>query len=800
MVGNAFIMLALTAGIVSCIMYFLSHKGYKNSLPYARISFRAASVFVIAASAFLLYAIITHRYEYKYVYEYSGSELPVGLLISTFYAGQEGSFLLWTFFSAIIGLILIEYTSKRGDLEPRVMMVFSLILSSLLIMVSPFLKSPFNYVWSSPGFIDFKNINPAYFSLPALRNFIFSDPQSGKQFLQFNKELYEILISNNIPFDKFIIQGKGLNPLLQNFWMQIHPPILFIGFAMAAVPYSFAIAALIKNEYKDWIKHSLPWIISGMMILGLALMLGGYWAYGVLGWGGYWGWDPVENSSLVPWLIGVALIHTMIVQKKTQNDLEENQPGRFVKTNLILCVMMFVLVLYSTFLTRSGVLGDASVHSFVDPGKAVYLFLMIFLGLFTVIGKWLIIYRWKYLSKQISFEEKILSRELAMFGGSFALIASAIIIFVGTSAPIFGQTVETKFYNELNLPIAIIIGLLIGLSILLKWQNTNNKELLKQLQLPTVIAIVLTVTIMFFGKVFDIMLILLTFSSVFALLLNVEIAYKKIKERETQIGSYIAHVGVSVFLIGVMASGNYSEREQIDLAKNEKVKVLGHELTFTGYEPFEDGKKYHFNIEVANDGKIQTAKPVMFFSEFSNSLMREPDILAGLAKDFYIEPISYDEGTSEVRGIEKTLKQGDSFNFEGKEIVFKKYNLPKDMNAMMSGGAFRIGIDLTIKFNGKEIHAEPYMENSGQEQTFIPAEIIEANLKVNILSMNASNAEVILSFSNLEQSLKQAKEPKEILTIEASTKPFISLIWIGTLIIVLGFAVSAIRRSRESTI
>ena len=799
MIGNAFIMLALAASIISCIMYFASYKGYQNSLQFARISFRASSVFVIAASAFLLYAILTHRYEYKYVYEYSGSELPIGLLISTFYAGQEGSILLWTFFSVIIGLILLEYTSKRGDLEPRVMMVFSLILSSLLIMVSPFLKSPFNYLWSSPAFIDFKNINPACYSFPELRNFIFSDPQSGKSFLKFTEELYGKLISNNIPINKFIIEGKGLNPLLQNFWMQIHPPILFIGFAMTAVPYSFAIAALIKNEYKDWIKHSLPWIISGMMILGLALMLGGYWAYGVLGWGGYWGWDPVENSSLIPWLVGVALIHTLIVQKKTQNDSEEN-PGRFVKTNLVLCVMMFVLVLYSTFLTRSGVLGDASVHSFVDPGKAVYLFLILFLGLFTALGIGMIIYRWKYLSKHFLFEENILSRELVLFFGSAALIASAIIIIVGTSAPIFGNSVETKFYNELNLPIAIVIGLLIGLSILLKWKTTDRRELLMSLRLPVNAAIVFTIAIIFFGKVFDIMPILLTFSSVFALFINVEAAFKKMKERKTQIGSYIAHAGVSVFLIGVMASGNYSEREQINLVKNEKVKALGYELTFTGYEPFDGGKKYYFNIEIADGKNIQIAKPVMFFSKFNNSLMREPDIRAGFAKDIYIEPVSYDEGVPDVQGTEKSLKQGDSLNFEGKEIKFNKYNLPKDMSAMMSGGAFKIGIDLTIKFNGKEIHAEPYMENSGQEQTFIAAEIAEANLKINIISMNASNAEVILSFSNLERSLKLANEPKEILTIEASTKPFISLIWIGTLIIVLGFAVSAIKRSKESTI
>ena len=251
----------------------------------------------------------------------------------------------------------------------------------------------------------------------------------------------------------------------------LNPPILFVGFSMSAVPFSFAVAAIIKNEYRDWVKQSLPWLLVSMCVLGLAIMLGGYWAYSILGWGGYWGWDPVENSSLVPWLVGVAGIHTMLVQKKTQ---EKGGGSRFVKTNLILSIMTFVLVLYSTFLTRSGILGDASVHSFVDPGMAVYLFLLVFLGVFTLMGIGGIVYRWKFLTEHFSFEENILSRELALFTGSVALIASSIIILAGTSAPIFGTTVQTSFYNELNLPIAIIIGLVNGLSILLKWKTTKK--------------------------------------------------------------------------------------------------------------------------------------------------------------------------------------------------------------------------------------------------------------------------------------------------------------------------------------
>ena len=166
--------------------------------------------------------------------------------------------------------------------------------------------------------------------------------------------------------------------------MQIHPPMLFIGFSMATVPFSFAMAALMKNDYREWVSQSLPWVLAGAGILGLGIMMGGYWAYEMLGWGGYWAWDPVENSSLIPWLIGVASIHTMLVQKRSLKTTDGI--GRYAKTNLILGILTYILVLYSTFLTRSGVLGDASVHSFVDPGQLVYLFLVVFIGTFILIG------------------------------------------------------------------------------------------------------------------------------------------------------------------------------------------------------------------------------------------------------------------------------------------------------------------------------------------------------------------------------------------------------------------------------
>ncbi len=797
MIGNILLTLALFAGVFTVIMYYLTYKGYENTMPLARIGYHTTAVLVIAASALLLHAILTHQYQYKYVYNYSGSDLSTGLLMSTFYAGQEGSFLLWTFFTAIIGLILLDYTSKRGDLEPRVMMIFTLSLTALLVMISPLLKSPFHYIWMENDFIELKNINSAYLSLPSIQNFIFSDPQSNKQFIQMGKELYASLTSSNIAMNNFIIQGKGLNPLLQNFWMQIHPPILFVGFAMSAVPFAFAMAALLKNEYVDWVKQALPWVLMGTCVLGLAIMLGGYWAYGVLGWGGYWGWDPVENSSLVPWIVGVASIHTLLVQKKAQ---ENGGVGRFVKMNLILSIMTYVLVLYSTFLTRSGVLGDASVHSFGEPGMMVYWFLVIFLSLFTILGIGGIIYRWKFLTLHFTFEENVLSRELALFTGSVALIASAIIVLVGTSAPIIGKTVQTSFYNELNLPIAIIIGLLNGLSILLKWKFTDGKDVWNQSKFSVIATVVLTLLIVIVGGVHNVMLALLAFSSAFALFVNGEVAYKIFRGRKSFIGPYVAHIGISLFLVGVLATAGHSEQKQIDLVKGKTVSMFGHDVTFKGIEPFENGKKYRMNIEVKNGNSVRTISPVMYIAEFNNSLMREPDILVGFTKDFYIEPVSYSEGNGNQNAASVSINKGETQTYNGVDITFNQFDFPPEVrDAMMAGKDFQIGAKLSVKYNNKTEAVEPIYKSIGGKQEHIPVDLKDADVRIKLGSMDASG-KVNLELSKISASNTPVEAQNEVLTIDASIKPFISLVWIGVLTMVAGFLISAFRRSKESLV
>jgi cytochrome c-type biogenesis protein CcmF len=800
MVGSIFLSVALVFSLIAMVMYYLTFKGYKNTLNFARYSYHGMAIFVIAASAYLWYAILTHQYQYHYIFSYSNNSLSTGLLFSSFWGGQEGSFMLWLLLTSIIGIILQSYSSKRGDLEPRVMAVFALATTFLLVMVSPWFKNPFEYIWMTPVFIEVKNINPQYFSLPFLQNFIFTDQQSNTTFIQMSSQLHAMLAQAGVHVNQFITDGKGLNPQLLNYWMQIHPPMLFTGFSMATVPFAFAMAALMKNEYRDWVNQSLPWVLAGTGILGLGIMMGGYWAYEMLGWGGYWAWDPVENSSLIPWLIGVASIHTMLVQKRSLKTTDG--VGRYAKTNLILSILTYILVLYSTFLTRSGVLGDASVHSFVNPGMIVYLFLVVFIGTFILLGFGTIAFRWKNLEDKNLHEESILSRELSLFTAAVILCASALIVLVGTSSPLFGQSVDTFFYNEMHIPIAIIIGLLNGLSLLIKWRSTETKDLLKDSALSFIASVVLTALIVVFGGLHNLMMILLTLSTAFALLVNAQIAIKIIRSNLKNLGGYVAHIGISLFILGVVGSAAYSKQLNVDLVKDKPTKAFGYEMTFTGYEPIENNTKFAFNINMKQGNKTFNVAPIMYISDYNNSLMREPAILNRLSEDVYVAPLGFDEGTaqqSNANGENLKLEKGKEINIQGAKLSFDKFDVSSEtMKAMQEGKDFQMGAVLTIETDGKKEEFELLRKSIGGDVQYTDYTSKESGLKIQLLNLTAQMIEVsVTSTKNQQQPIMQ-KPKQEVLSVTASIKPYISLVWIGVIVMFLGFFVAVTRRLKES--
>jgi len=779
-------------------MYFFSYKGYKNTVNYGRIGYHLMAMLVIVASTLLWHALLTHNYEFKYVYSYSQNSLKTGFLIASFWGGQEGSFMLWLLLTAIVGIILQSYTSKRGDLEPRVMAVFTLATTFLLIMVSPLFKNPFAYIWAEPVFLNIKTLSQSIASMPLLQSFVFSDNSTGQNFIRMSSELYATLSSAGIAVNDLIIDGKGLNPQLLNFWMQIHPPILFIGFSMATVPFAFALAAMMKNDYKDWVKQAFPWVLAGTGILGLGIMLGGYWGYEMVGCGGCWAWYPVENSSFIPWLVGVASVHTLLVQRKSQ---AKGGIGRYAKTNLILCLMTYILVLYSTFLTRSGVLGDASVHSFVDPGMVVYLFLVIFIGTFIVLGFGMLFYRWRTLTEETPVDESLLSRDLSLFTAAVVLCASAIIILVGTSAPIFGQAVDTFFYNEMHIPLAIIIGLLNGISILLKWKNTKKEELLKKSIFSVAASLILTILIVLFGKVTDIMMIILAFSASFSMFVNLEIAIKIVRGNMKMLGAYVAHIGIALFILGVIGSAAYSKEISLDLIKGEPQEAFGYEMIFTGWNPIENNTKYAFNVSVKKGEKIYSVSPVMYISDFNNGLMREPAILTTFTRDIYLSPLGYEEGGDDGHNHDGSvfqLEKGGSTQFNDINITFTEFDISAEtMKAMQEGQDFEMGAVLTAQKDDLNKKFELKRKSIGGKLEYTSESFEDLNLKVELLNLQAGKIDIALS--TLDGSKTQTvEEKKEVLSVSASIKPFINLVWVGVLVMVIGFFVSVARRLPES--
>jgi len=447
------------------------------------------------------------------------------------------------------------------------------------------------------------------------------------------------------------------------------------------------------------------------------------------------------------------------------------------------------------------VLGDASVHSFVDPGMTVYLFLILFIGTFLLLGLGAIAYRWKSLTNETAVEENLLSRELALFTAAVVLIASAIIVLVGTSAPLFGQSVDTFFYNEMNIPIAIIIGFLNGLSLLIKWKHTNKQDIFRK-SIPSVVtAFVFTLAVVLFGGVDDIMMILLAFSMAFSLVVNAEIAVKIIKGNKKMLGAYVAHIGIAFFILGVIGSAAYSKQVDVDLIKNETTTAFGYEMTFTGWIPIDNNTKYSFNIDIKKGSSKYKVEPVMYISEFNNSLMRIPAILTLPTQDFYVSPIGYDEGTADANKKVKTisLQKGGTTKFNGAQISFNSFNLSAEtMAAMQEGRDFQMGAILKLEKYDKEVEFELLRKSVGGKIEFTSFVSDEYDIKIEMVNLSADKIEISLSKLNDNSDDHSSHIKQEILTVSASVKPFINLVWIGIAVMVFGFFISMTRRLRES--
>jgi len=769
--------IAFCAALAAVFFYYrVRREDTTRLLVFGRASYHLATLSLLSTAAVFLYLILTHQFQYTYVWSYSSRDLPLALLISSFYAGQEGSFLLWAVYTSVIGVFLMRYASRK-EYEPEVMSVYSLIFAFFLLMLV--VKNPFAFIWETfPD--DLIQVGP----IPAgLSNLVVLDSARGV-------------------WARFPAEGRGLNPLLQNYWMVIHPQILFSGFSAMAVPYALAVAGLLKRDYKSWIRVATPWSLFGAMVLGAGIILGGYWAYETLGWGGFWGWDPVENSSLIPWLLCVASIHTALTQRKS---------GAFVKTNFVLSLLAFIAVLYSTFLTRSGLLGDTSVHSFVDPGMWVYWLLLSCIAVFGVIGFGLLFARMKEMPK-VPVEHSFFSREFALFLGAFALVFVALFVVIGTSSPIItsiikgrASAVEVSYYVKTNLPLGIAITFLSGLGQLLWWRHSKAGSLIRNLLLPSLLSVAATIAMFLIMGSEEFLILLFTFCSAFSLFSNLQVGYGIFMGNPKFVGGSLAHIGVAILCLGFITSERYDDKATVSLERGKTIEALGYQLTYVGYTAI-DNERYAFNVEIQRDGLKRSVSPTMHFSNQTGSTLRHPDLINFINRDFYVSPVSI-ESPSEAESRSYTVEQGGSAEVEGLTVRFLSFDFTAEAHeAMLEGKDFVMSADFEVMDERKRMPLTLRVTNGANGTQFTPEKLTTAGGReyefrlARIMPSQNGETTTTAEFMVKLPLDEKAQKREETLVVEASVKPLINLVWMGTVTLIVGFALTIIRRAEEARV
>lgn len=807
-VGHLLILSAFVAcGLAGLAYLQAAHAEGAEWRRIGRAAWMVVVVGLVGAFGILVYLLLTHQFQYAYVYSQSSRDLPTHFLVSSSWAGQEGSFLLWTLMMGAVGAALIKTAKKY---EAPVMTVVSFCTLFLISMVVGLKLGPVQ-IGASP----FVTLAEKFPDAPMLQ------------------------VPGFIPAD-----GSGLNDLLQNYWMVIHPPTLFVGFTLMVVPFAFAISALWKRRYTEWVRPALPWALGATMVLGVGITMGGYWAYETLSFGGYWAWDPVENSSLVPWLVGIAAIHSMIIQKKS---------GRGHKSALLLNILAFLLVIYSTFLTRSGILGDVSVHSFVDLGMMNQL--LVWIGSMMLVGFGLFAYRYRELPTP-DREPAMLSREFMIFCGAMLLMAAATVITVGTSSPILGQlfreapsTVPIEFYNKWTLPISIAFVFLAGLGQLFWWNQMSVDNINRVLLKPIALSVASTIAILIFtpfvektvntvsrapdatqltqaglvsgiGQFWELygtglLMLLLVFVTFFALYGNGLVLWRVGRGNPRMAGGALAHVGFAIMTLGIIFSSGFSEplargtgvqigeaRDNFVVSRGETRMVHGYQVTYAGQERTDRGRPRYILDFIDPRGRSFTVKPVVYKSN-NDQWIQHPDHEIYPDKDIFVavSPSAMFESASEEgeESGEISLAKGDSTFLGHEEFAMKFVEYRTDMDAEILPDSAEIAVaailDVTQLSTGVTRRLSPiYMIMQDRSQQYLQNRVEDWDLTVTFTGMNVDSGTINLFVEGTTVM------PEDWLVVQAYEKPLINLLWFGFITLTFGFGLAVYRRSADAQI
>jgi cytochrome c-type biogenesis protein CcmF len=787
--GNALLAVSFCAALLSCITYLFSWRnpldhGWKN---LSRYSFFIHTLSIFSIFGILFYLIYNHRFEYYYVWQHSSTTLPFRYMFACFWEGQEGSFLLWIFWHNILSFFLLR---KAGTWEAPVMTVIMSVQVFLCSMVLGIHYGDLN-IGSNPFIL-----------------------------LREHPDMAKMPFTQMPDYLQRIQDGRGLNPLLQNYWMVIHPPTLFLGFASTVIPFAFAIGGLMTGRVREWVVQAMPYTFFAVMVLGTGILMGAAWAYEALSFGGFWAWDPVENASLVPLLTLIGASHVMIIEKKN---------GQTLWSCFVLTILTFILILYSTFLTRSGILGDTSVHAFTDLGMTGQL--LLYMAFFAVVAIALLILNRKHIPRS-HHDESMMSRDFWMFIGVLVLVISAVQITVTTSIPVFNTLFGSKmappadaidFYNSWQIPIAAIICILMAVTQFMKFTTTDRKKFVTNITFSLGVSIALTIALHFVFRFPRIQYDALLFATLFAIIGNLDYWLRIIKGKIGHSGAAIAHVGVGLILLGALISNakkevisqnvlnidlgkDFPNHENIMIAKGDTLRMGEYYVTYAGKE--KEDVNFFYEIEYfkpdRNTGTLEkkfSLKPIVQTNPRMGNVS-EPATKRFLNRDLYTH-ITYadleeiDEHSHDTMFTEPKLfklRIGDTVATSNSLVVLYGMNKNIDKEKIgLSENDLAVGAVLKlIDMNMEEYNAEP---------VFIIKDRIAVSKEdyVDELGIKAGFSNIIPDSSLFEITLSEKKSNRpEFIIMKAIIFPQINILWIGCILFIIGTYLSMRKRWEQT--
>lgn len=609
-IGYISLFLAIIASVYAAVTFIIGTRQKRPDLTKsARNGVIASFGLTTIAIGILIAALVGRDFSIEYVASYTDRSLSLLYTITAVWAGNDGSMLFWVWVLSLCATIMVLQKRDVGkELVPYAASVAMLpqifFLMLLLSITNPFAKLPFT------------------------------------------------------PAD-----GMGLNPLLENPGMLLHPPTQLGGYVLFTIPFSFAIAALITGKLgDDWIVMGRRWTLMAWMVLGIGNIFGSWWAYYVLGWGGFWGWDPVENAGLLPWLVATAFLHSAMMQRRR---------GILKRWNMILIILTFVLSIFGTFLTRSGILG--SVHTFSESSLGI--FFLGFIG-FTLIGSLILFY---YRNAELKSEtqiESVISRESTFLLNNLLLVTGTFTVILGTVFPIISEavrgvkiTVGPPFYDQIMQPIFLATIFITGVCTMIGWRRASKKNLLRTFVFPLTATVVLAIVLFILGIRQGYTLTAVAICSFVLLTIFYEI-FRGIRARHhlksenylkaffgliaanrPRYGGYIVHIGIIIFAIGVIGYYSYSVEKDTVLKSGESVTLNGYTFTYQAIDRIETQSKvtYTTTLKVSNgEGPMGEITAEKYFHRNHDNPVSVAGVRSTFMEDLYVILINWEADGSAV--------------------------------------------------------------------------------------------------------------------------------------------------------